>query len=228
VAVTVLPGGQGWALLTSAARAGMVVSAVARALGASPEELDRSAKGADRAEVAPGLIEAVSRGEPFTPIHTASPAAVWNGVLDALAARTWDAVERLQQAADHHGPTDPGAGAGRPSGAGGGPSGVRPGVGSGERLGIRDGVGRERLGREGGEAVASAGLVVFGGGSRSRPWLQAKADARPEIPVWRSTAVEAVARGAALSAGVAAGWWPTAADGPGIELERIPTGSQLP
>ena len=60
------------------------------------------------------------------------------------------------------------------------------------------------------ESVAGAGrrLVVFGGGSRSRPWLLAK-EATGHLPVVRSGATEAVARGAALYAGVAAGWWPT-------------------
>ncbi|MGH9179059.1 MAG: FGGY-family carbohydrate kinase, partial [Acidimicrobiales bacterium] len=50
-------------------------------------------------------------------------------------------------------------------------------------------------------------LVVFGGGSRSDPWLRAK-QAAGFLPVVRSGAKEAVARGAALTAGVAAGWWP--------------------
>lgn len=50
-------------------------------------------------------------------------------------------------------------------------------------------------------------LVVFGGGSTSEPWLRAKAAALP-VPVVRSPVGAAVARGAALYAGVAAGWWP--------------------
>ncbi|MDQ1377830.1 MAG: hypothetical protein QOE15_2003, partial [Acidimicrobiaceae bacterium] len=64
-------------------------------------------------------------------------------------------------------------------------------------------------------------LVVFGGGSRSLPWLEAKASARPDIEVWRSGAVEAVARGAAVYAGVAAGWWSAPDDGPRPPLERV-------
>jgi xylulokinase len=55
-------------------------------------------------------------------------------------------------------------------------------------------------------------LVVFGGGSRSPVWLRAKAAALG-MPVVRGSA-EAVARGAALVAGVAAGWWATPAAGP--------------
>ncbi len=50
-------------------------------------------------------------------------------------------------------------------------------------------------------------MVVFGGGSASDPWLRAKARAL-RLPVLRATASDAVARGAALTAGVAAGWWP--------------------
>lgn len=54
-------------------------------------------------------------------------------------------------------------------------------------------------------------LVVFGGGCASEPWLRAKAASLP-VPVVRSPVGAAVARGAALSAGVAAGWW-SSADG---------------
>ena len=66
-------------------------------------------------------------------------------------------------------------------------------------------------------------LIVFGGGSRSSPWLAAKA-ALAGVPVLRSTAVEAAARGAAVAAGSAAGWWPTDA-GPAPALEAIPPGT---
>jgi sugar (pentulose or hexulose) kinase len=63
-------------------------------------------------------------------------------------------------------------------------------------------------------------LVVFGGGSRSTPWLVAKARVAG-VPVLRSTAVEAAARGAALAAGVAAGWWPDPAVGPTPPLDAV-------
>ena len=63
-------------------------------------------------------------------------------------------------------------------------------------------------------------MVVFGGGSRSRPWLEAKASA-VAVPVWRSTVAEAVARGAALRAGMAAGWWPSPSDAPRAPLEPV-------
>ena len=65
--------------------------------------------------------------------------------------------------------------------------------------------------------VALAGphrrLVVFGGGSRSPTSLRAKA-AAVVVPVVGCPVAEAAARGAALAAGVAAGWWPTPAAGP--------------
>ena len=56
-------------------------------------------------------------------------------------------------------------------------------------------------------------LVVFGGGSRSPAWLRAKA-AEAGVPVLGCPVPEAAARGAALAAGVAAGWWPSPAAGP--------------
>ena len=62
-------------------------------------------------------------------------------------------------------------------------------------------------------------LVVFGGGSRSDPWMAAKAQRVP-LAVWRSTAAEAVARGAAVFAGVAAGWWPLPEAAPRAGLRR--------
>ena len=61
-------------------------------------------------------------------------------------------------------------------------------------------------------------LVVFGGGAQSRPWLAAKAR-HVDVPVWRSGAGEAVARGAALFAGVTAGWWSAWDTAPKPQLE---------
>ncbi|MDP9070307.1 MAG: FGGY family carbohydrate kinase [Actinomycetota bacterium] len=63
-------------------------------------------------------------------------------------------------------------------------------------------------------------LVVFGGGSRSRPWMQAKAGAS-SLPVFRAATEQAVARGAAVFAGVAAGWWPSTPDAPAPPLEAV-------
>jgi xylulokinase len=67
-------------------------------------------------------------------------------------------------------------------------------------------------------------LVVFGGGSRSPAWLRAKAAAFT-VPVVGSRAAEAAARGAAIAAGVAAGWWPTPAAGPTPALDAPASGS---
>ena len=63
-------------------------------------------------------------------------------------------------------------------------------------------------------------LVVFGGGSRSPVWLRAKAE-EIGVPVVCSPVSESVARGAALAAGVAVGWWPeiAAAPVPGLGAE---------
>lgn len=219
VAVTVLPGGKGWALLASAVRSGHVVSAVAQALGGSPQELDARAVRARRIAVDDSVIDAAVRGEPIQ-LPAGDPGALWNGVLDALAARTWDAVDRLHAVATC-----------------GGASGLQSVAGSVGRRGVADGheavavpalghvaVARSAsVGRPGAEdgAEGFGGLVVFGGGSRSRPWLGAKAAARPGVVVSRSGAAEAVARGAALCAGAAAGWWAAPGEGPTLAPEPV-------
>jgi xylulokinase len=191
VAVTMMPGGRRWALLASAARSGIVLATVSAALGRSVDDLDQVASGAGWVSVSDALISAAGAGEDIESTLPDAPAgAIWNGVLDALAARTWDAVDRVQEV----------GGVAAPMARLAGPvSGV------------------------GGPVVAEAGrrLVVFGGGSRSQPWLEAKALARPGTAVWRSGAGEAVARGAALYAGVAARWWSAPDDGPSAPLERI-------
>jgi xylulokinase len=83
--------------------------------------------------------------------------------------------------------------------------------------------------RVGALAGAHHRLVVFGGGSRSSPWLRAKA-AEVGVPVVRCSVAEAAARGAALAAGVTAGWWPTVAAGPTPPLEPLagPPGTMEP
>jgi xylulokinase len=62
-------------------------------------------------------------------------------------------------------------------------------------------------------------VLVAGGGARSLPWLRAKAR-HLHVPVWRAGA-EAAARGAALTAGVAARWWPSPAAAPAPALEPV-------
>lgn len=62
-------------------------------------------------------------------------------------------------------------------------------------------------------------LVVFGGGASSTVWLSAKGELAP-LSVWRSLP-DAAARGAAVFAGVAAGWWPAPATAPPPPLEPV-------
>jgi xylulokinase len=61
-------------------------------------------------------------------------------------------------------------------------------------------------------------VVVFGGGSRSREWLQAKR-AVFDVPVLSCRTAQATARGAALAAGAAAGWWSGPSAGPAPPLD---------
>jgi xylulokinase len=167
LAVSVFPGGRGWAVLASGARAGLALGEAARALGREPAELDDLAAGVGPVE-APGLRESLARRDPPV-LPDVPPGEAWATLLDALAASTQDAVDAVT-----------------------GLLGPRP------------------------------RLVVFGGGSHSRPWLEAKARRLP-LPLARSTAREAVARGAAVLAGVAAGWWPTAEAAPAVTLEAVGT-----
>lgn len=182
-AVTVWPTGRGWVVLASGARAGLVLDGAARLLGHPLPELDGMAEGAGTVDVTAWVDAAAAAARTGTTsarqaspgpgaetraLPAGPPGAVWNGILHALAVRTWDAAVRVGEV--------------------GGP-------------------GRR--------------LVVFGGGGRSRPWLRAKAD-QGHLPVVRSTAGEAVARGAALFAGVAAGWWPSPEAAPAPRLEPVP------
>jgi xylulokinase len=67
---------------------------------------------------------------------------------------------------------------------------------------------------------APSRLLAYGGGSRSQEWMRAKAIVAG-LPVWRSTVAEAAARGAAVTAGVAAGLWPSAEAAPPPVLEPV-------
>ncbi len=157
-AVTVFPGVDGWAVLVSAARSGLVLEEAAVALGRSPADLDALADGADLLD-APDLAESLrTRQRPRLP--DGAPGEVWQTLLHHLAAQTARAAVQV--------------------------------VGL---LGRRD------------------RLVVFGGGGGSASWLAAKAELSP-LPVWRTSAPEAVARGAAVYAGVVAGWWRSPNDAP--------------
>jgi xylulokinase len=167
VAVTIFPGraDDGWAVLASAARAGIALEEAAARLGSSPSELDELATGAPVLE-APGLLESLRERRPPV-LPEGSPGAAWNTLLHALATFTGEAVEDVTRL-----------------------------LGSRQRL------------------------VVFGGAAASKPWLAAKA-ALVGVPVSRSTATEAVARGAAVFAGVAAGWWPSVAAAPTPDVAPV-------
>ncbi len=63
-------------------------------------------------------------------------------------------------------------------------------------------------------------LIVFGGGSRSDPWMETKA-AMTDLPVFRSGVPDAVVHGAACFAGVAAGTWATVEEAPVSPLDEL-------
>lgn len=97
LAVGLFPGGDGWALLASGARAGLVVEAAASALGRSPATLDGLAASAEPTLLdAPGLLDSLRRRDPPA-LPAGSPGAVWRTLLDALAVCTGNAVVRLAQ-----------------------------------------------------------------------------------------------------------------------------------
>ena len=167
LAVTVRPGGSEWVVLAGAARAGLILDAVARTLGRAPDQLDDLAEPAGEAGAALDLAAlrgSIDEGNRLE-LPPGSPGEIWNGLLHALAARTAEAADRL-----------------------------------GELLG------------------SSRRMIVFGGGSVSIPWLRAKARSL-RLPVLRLAASEAAARGAAITAGVAAGWWPGTPSAPLAPLE---------
>ena len=63
------------------------------------------------------------------------------------------------------------------------------------------------------ELVPAERLLVIGGGAASRPWMREKADVVP-VPVVQPRTMQAVARGAAVFAGQAAGWWASPEEAP--------------
>jgi sugar (pentulose or hexulose) kinase len=81
-----------------------------------------------------------------------------------------------------------------------------------------------------GELVPARRMLVIGGGSASRPWIRAKMALVP-LPIVLPATSQAVARGAAVFAGQAVGWWPSpeAAPHPGVRtfaIQRRPAGGR--
>ena len=68
-----------------------------------------------------------------------------------------------------------------------------------------------------GELVPARRMLVIGGGSASRPWLRAKMALVP-LPIVLPATSQAVARGAAVFAGQAAGWWSSPVAAPKLEV----------
>lgn len=92
VAVTLLPEGTMWAVLSGAARAGRVLGVTASALGRSLEQLDALAEHAEPMEV-DHLVADLQAGD-RSGLGPAEPGALWAGLLRALSVRTADAVTR--------------------------------------------------------------------------------------------------------------------------------------
>ena len=93
LAVTVFPGADGWAVLASAARSGIVLEDAAGRLGLAMDELDALAGGAHLLD-APDLSRALERRERVT-LPDGPPGAVWHTLLHHLAARTATAAVRI-------------------------------------------------------------------------------------------------------------------------------------
>ncbi len=93
VAVTAFPGGEGWAVLASAARSGQAISSAAAALGRSEAELDELAVGGSLLE-APGLRDSLERRDPPR-LPNGEPGDAWHTLLHELASLTAAAVVRV-------------------------------------------------------------------------------------------------------------------------------------
>lgn len=194
VHVSAAPSGRGWIAFASATRTGLVRAAAASALGIGVHDLDEAAVGVAPTE-ARLFLEELEAGE-------CPPARVRPQESGARPSRA-------SGAPDDGAPDDPRS---SPSGA---PEEIWAGVL--DALAGRTRAAADRLARASG---AYERIVVFGGGARSPAWLTAKAR-RFEVAVERALTTEAVARGAAIYAGVAAGWWESVADAPRPRSERV-------
>ena len=96
MAVTLFPGGDGWAVLASAARSGQAVEAAAAALGRPPADLDRLlAGGTGDGCSTPRACSTASADREPPALPEGPPAEVWATLLDALAVETAAAVDRV-------------------------------------------------------------------------------------------------------------------------------------
>jgi xylulokinase len=191
--------------------------AAAAGLGARPDDLLNSVGTAEtlvrRLAAAPDVERALELDLAVT---------LWPGgdawAVLASATRSGLVIEALSAELDREAPDGPSAGATVALGQG-----IEVTVGPATEMwrATLEALAR-RTADAAGRVAALAGphhrLVVFGGGSRNAAWLAAKA-AVVGVPVLACPVAEAAARGAALAAGVAAGWWPTPAAGPTPSLD---------
>ena len=198
--------------------------AAAAGLGARPDDLLNSVGTAEtllrRLDAAPDVERALELdlavtvwpgGDTWGVLASATRSGL---VIDALSARLGLAPDRLDALTDGRSepPTDP---AGRMVALAQGveiPEGPAAAMWTAtlRALARRTAAAAERVA---GLTGPHSRLVVFGGGSRSAAWLRAK-EAELGIPVVSFPVPDASARGAALAAGVATGWWPDPASGP--------------
>lgn len=92
-AVTRFAGGDGWAVLDSAARSGMVLSSTAASLGCSLAQLDALSADAPLLD-SPGLRESLQRRQPVR-LPDGSAGAVWHTLLNELSSLTAAAADRV-------------------------------------------------------------------------------------------------------------------------------------
>jgi xylulokinase len=205
----------------------------AAGVGAGPGDLVNSVGTAETVlgltSTAPDLVRAL---ELRTPVSVAPGGGAWvvmagaaraGVVLDAAAGLLGHSLEELDAMAEDASCADAG-GFLRDLQAGGGanpPEGPPGAVWRGllHTLAERTAEAAARVG----ELVPARRMLVIGGGSASRPWMRAKAALVP-LPILRPATSQAVARGAALFAGQAAGWWPSPQAAPAVSVKTCAHG----
>jgi xylulokinase len=199
----------------------------AAGVGAAPGDLVNSVGTAETVlgltSTAPDLVRAL---ELRTPVSVAPGGKAWvvlagaaraGVVLAAAAGLLGHSIEELDAMAEDAPCVDAeaflrdlqaGEGAGPPEGT---PGGVWRGLLHALAERTAEAVARVA------ELVPARRMLVIGGGSTSRPWVREKVALVP-LPVVRPATSQAVARGAAVFAGEAAGWWPSPAAAPKLEV----------